>query len=78
MTAPSLRISADTWTRWWNRVSQIVGLGLLIYESAIVPHAQFAVLLFASAMMLGSAGLRILVRGAGQMLEQEEEPKEGK
>lgn len=72
MTAPLLP-PTDLWTRWWNRVSQIAGLGIIVYESIFAAHAQFIVLLFAAAMMLGAAGLRILVRGAANLLE---EPKD--
>lgn len=73
MTLPRPYISTEGWTRWWNRISQISGLGIIIYESIFAAHAQFVVLLFAAAMMLGAAGLRILVRGAANLLE---EPKE--
>lgn len=70
MTLPQPLISTEGWTRWWNRISQIAGLGIIVYESVFAERAQFIVLLFAAAMMLGGAGLRILVRGAASLVEE--------
>lgn len=63
MAAPVPLISAETWSRWWNRVSQVSGLGLIVFE-ALHEKPSGLVMLFGAAMMLGAAGLRLLVRGA--------------
>ncbi len=66
----SLAISADTWSRWWNRLIQLTGWTLGVYEcSPFVRHAQLAVLVFAGALILGGAGLRLLVRGLVGVIE---------
>jgi hypothetical protein len=66
--------TADRWTVWWNRLSQVAGLGIMIFEVVRYgEHVDFVVMLFAAAMMLGGVGLRILVRGAASMMEHESE-----
>lgn len=70
MAGPTPPIPADRWSRWWNRISQVSGLAIIFYEViGYGEHASFVVLLFASAMMLGAAGLRILIRGATAIVD---------
>lgn len=77
MTGQSPTIPVDRWSRWWNRISQVSGLAIIFYEVIHYgEHASFVVLLFASAMMLGGAGLRILVRGATAAIDPPAEPRE--
>lgn len=55
------------WTRWFTRLQQLAGLGLVISER-LAAHAQAWLLLTGCAMMLGATGLQLMIRGAAALL----------
>lgn len=52
----------DRWTVWFFRAVQLVGLCLIIYEARFNDHDRPYLLLVASAMMLGSVGMSMILR----------------
>jgi hypothetical protein len=54
----------DSWSIWFSRLIQVVGLALVIYE-ALAEHSDRPVLLLvATSMMLGGVGLQLVLRWA--------------
>lgn len=72
MAAPVTR--PDAWSRWFFRAVQVSGWGLAIHE-ALGAGRPF-VLLFSGAMILGSVGVRAVVRGAAEFAQQTQEEDE--
>ena len=63
---------ADRWSIWFTRLVQLVGLLIVVAEQAAVllwdRKPEPWLLLVAVAMMLGGLGLRLILRGAGGLL----------
>lgn len=64
-----IAISADAWSRWFNRLLQLSGWGLGLYHCVFVRPVQLLVLVFAGALILGGAGIRLFIRGLIGVLE---------
>jgi hypothetical protein len=67
---PSDAPAVDQWSKWFNALLQFTGWGIIV-EQVIVGqdgHDRPWILLIAIAMILGGAGLRLLLRGALRML----------
>ena len=60
----------DRWSLWFTRLMQLVGLGIVVYETLVVQSDRPWLLLVAVAMMLGGQGLRLLLRGARGLMEE--------
>lgn len=52
----------DRFTVWFFRAVQIMGLALIVYEALAADKDRPYLLLVASAMMLGSVGMNMILR----------------
>jgi hypothetical protein len=52
----------DPWQIWFSRLIQIMGLGIVVYETRWEHNDRPWLLLAAVAMMTGGLGLQVLVR----------------
>lgn len=63
---------------WFTRAMQLVGLLLVVTEQVAVlfmdREPEPWLLLVSVAMMLGGLGLRLILRGAAQMLDPGDDP----
>lgn len=57
--------TTDLWSLWFNRIVQIVGLALVVYEALFAKTDRPFLFILLGAMMLGSLGIRIFVRALG-------------
>lgn len=64
----------DRWSRWFFRLVQVTGWGLGIHE--VLGPGRATVLMFCGALILGSVGVRAMVRGVVE-LAQQSQPLEG-
>lgn len=58
----------DAWGKWFSRVMQTVGLGVVVFEAGWERNDRPWLLLVAVAMMTGGLGLQILLRWLGDRL----------
>lgn len=52
----------DPWSIWFSRLVQVVGLGVVIFETVVEENDRPWLLLVATAMMLGGLGLQLVLR----------------
>jgi hypothetical protein len=69
-TTPTPTPPPDRWSLWFTRLMQLVGLGIVCYETIVVQRDRPWLLLVAVAMMIGAQGLRLLLRGARGIMEE--------
>lgn len=55
-------VQPDRWTVWFFRIVQVAGLALILFEALAKDKDRPYLLLVASAMMLGSVGMNMMLR----------------
>lgn len=61
---PEPAASGDPWQIWFSRIIQIVGLGIVIFETLAEQADRPWLLLVATSMMIGGLGLQLVIRWA--------------
>lgn len=56
--------SNDPWQIWFSRLIQVMGLGIVLYETVVEHTDRPWLLLVSTSMMLGGLGLQLVVRWA--------------